>query len=85
MPATIRCRLLRWRQITKAIATRATTTLAEPSVHAAISRGRLMAAGTDGFAKVVVALVAMALVIWRHRGNLQRIVAGSEPKIGQKS
>ena len=55
------------------------------SVVAAISLPLLMAAGTDGFAKVVVALVAMALVIWRHRSNLQRIVVGSEPKIGQKS
>lgn len=25
-----------------------------------------------------------ALVIWRHRGNLSRIRAGTEPKIGQK-
>ena len=44
-----------------------------------------MAAGNDGSAKVVVALVAMALVIWCHRSNLQRIVAGTEPKIGQKA
>ena len=55
------------------------------SVVAAISLPLLMAAGTDGSAKVVVALVAMALVIWRHRSNLQRIVAGTEPKIGQKA
>ena len=54
------------------------------SVVAAISLPLLMAAGTDSSAKVVVALVAMALVIWRHRSNLQRIVAGSEPRIGQK-
>ncbi|EAU74651.1 glycerol-3-phosphate 1-O-acyltransferase PlsY [Synechococcus sp. RS9916] len=54
------------------------------SVLAAISLPLLMAASTDGSAKVVVALVAMALVIWRHRSNLQRIVAGTEPKIGQK-
>jgi len=33
----------------------------------------------------VVALVAMALVIWRHRSNLQRIVAGTEPRLGQKA
>ena len=55
------------------------------SVVAAISLPLLMTAGTDGSAKVVVALVAMALVIWRHRSNLQRIVAGTEPKIGQKA
>ena len=55
------------------------------SMVAAISLPLLMTAGTDGSAKVVVALVAMALVIWRHRSNLQRIVAGTEPKIGQKA
>ena len=55
------------------------------SVVAAISLPLLMAAGTDGTAKLVVALVAMALVVWRHRSNLQRIKAGTEPKIGQKA
>ena len=55
------------------------------SVVAAISLPLLMAAGTNGTAKLVVALVAMALVVWRHRSNLQRIKAGTEPKIGQKA
>jgi glycerol-3-phosphate acyltransferase PlsY len=55
------------------------------SVVAAISLPLLMAAGSDGNAKLVVALVAMALVIWRHRSNLQRIVAGTEPRLGQKA
>ena len=55
------------------------------SVVAAISLPLLMAAGTDGTAKVVVALVAMALVVWRHRSNLQRIKAGTEPRLGQKA
>ena len=55
------------------------------SVVAAISLPLLMAAGTEGTAKLVVALVAMALVVWRHRSNLQRIKAGTEPKIGQKA
>lgn len=54
------------------------------SVVAAISLPLLMAAG-EGTAKLVVALVAMALVIWRHRSNLQRIMAGTEPKIGEKA
>ena len=54
------------------------------SVVAAISLPLLMAAGTDGTAKLVVALVAMALVVWRHRSNLQRIKAGTEPRLGQK-
>ena len=55
------------------------------SVVGAISLPLLMAAGTEGTAKLVVALVAMALVVWRHRSNLQRIKAGTEPKIGQKA
>ena len=55
------------------------------SVVAAISLPLLMATGSDGNAKLVVALVAMALVIWRHRSNLQRIVAGTEPRLGQKA
>ena len=55
------------------------------SVVAAISLPLLMAAGTEGTAKLVVALVAMALVVWRHRSNLQRIKAGTEPRLGQKA
>ena len=54
------------------------------SVVAAISLPLLMAAGSEGIAKLVVALVAMALVIWRHRSNLQRIMTGTEPRLGQK-
>ena len=55
------------------------------SVVAAINLPLLMATSTEGSAKLVVALVAMALVVWRHRSNLQRIKAGTEPKIGQKA
>jgi len=25
------------------------------------------------------------LVIWRHRSNLQRLLAGTEPRVGDKS
>ena len=55
------------------------------SVVAAISLPLLMATSTEGSAKLVVALVAMALVVWRHRSNLQRIKAGTEPRLGQKA
>ena len=54
------------------------------SVVAAISLPLLMAAGAPSNANLVVALVAMALVVWRHRSNLQRIKAGTEPRLGQK-
>ena len=60
-------------------------TVSLSSVVAATSLPLLMAAGSDSNANLVLALVAMALVIWRHRSNLQRIVAGTEPRLGQKS
>ena len=55
------------------------------SVVAAISLPLLMTAGSDSNANLLVALVAMVLVLWRHRSNIQRLINGTEPKIGQKS
>ena len=55
------------------------------SVVAAISLPLLMAAGSGSNANLVVALVAMALVLWRHRSNIQRLINGTEPKVGKKS
>ena len=54
------------------------------SVVAAVSLPLLMAAGSDSNANLVVALVAMALVLWRHRSNIQRLINGTEPQVGQK-
>ena len=34
---------------------------------------------------MLVSLVAMALVLWRHRSNIQRLLNGTEPKVGNKS
>ena len=34
-------------------------------------------------AYLIVSFAAMAMVIWRHRSNLQRLIAGTEPKIGK--
>lgn len=35
---------------------------------------------------VLLALLAIsALLLWRHRANLRRLLAGTEPKIGQKT
>jgi len=49
----------------------------------------LMAWGTTGSAArlpyTLLALAAMALVIWRHRGNMKRIRMGQEPRLGQKA
>ena len=54
------------------------------SVVAALSLPLLMAAGSGSNANLVVALVAMLLVLWRHRSNIQRLINGTEPKVGQK-
>ena len=54
------------------------------SVLAAISLPLLMAAGTDSNANLVVAMVAMLLVLWRHRSNIKRLINGTEPKLSQK-
>ena len=32
---------------------------------------------------LVISLLAMTLVVWRHRDNIVRLIKGTEPKIGQ--
>ena len=55
------------------------------SVVAAIGLPLLMLASGGSTAYVVVSLVASLMVLWRHRSNIERLLAGTEPKIGQKS
>ena len=55
------------------------------SVMAALSLPVLMWAAGEGIAYRSVAIIAMVLVVWRHRSNIKRLLAGSEPKLGQKS
>ncbi|GLR66250.1 glycerol-3-phosphate acyltransferase [Acidocella aquatica] len=33
----------------------------------------------------LLALIIAALVFWKHRANIERLLAGTEPKIGQKA
>ena len=54
------------------------------SVVAAIGLPVLMVLSGGSSAYVVVSLVASLMVLWRHRSNIQRLIAGTEPKIGQK-
>lgn len=54
------------------------------SVLAAVSLPLLMIRFSGIGSYILIALVAMALVLWRHRSNLSRILEGSEPKLGQK-
>ena len=55
------------------------------SVIAALSLPLLMVSSTGSPPYILVALVAMVLVLWRHRSNIQRLINGTEPKVGQKS
>ena len=34
---------------------------------------------------LALSLVTMAIVLWRHRSNIQRLLIGKEPKIGQSN
>ena len=54
------------------------------SVVAAIGLPVLMVlAGASG-ASISVSIVASVLVLWRHRSNFERLIAGTEPRIGAK-
>ena len=55
------------------------------SVVAAIGLPLLMVVSGGSSAYVVVSLVASLMVLWRHRSNIERLIAGTEPKIGQKA
>ena len=54
------------------------------SVIAAIGLPVLMVISGSSSAYVVVSLVASVLVLWRHRSNIERLIAGTEPSIGQR-
>ena len=54
------------------------------SVVAALGPPLLMLAAGQSSAYISVSLVAALLVLWRHRSNVQRLIAGTEPRIGQK-
>ena len=55
------------------------------SVVAAIGLPLLMLISGGSSAYVAVSLVASLMVLWRHRSNIERLLAGTEPKIGQKA
>ena len=55
------------------------------SVVAAIGLPVLMVlAGANG-ASIRVSVVASVMVLWRHRSNIERLIAGTEPRIGAKA
>lgn len=55
------------------------------SVVAAISLPVLMLISGGSSAYLVVSLVASLMVLWRHRSNIERLIAGTEPRIGAKA
>ena len=54
------------------------------SVVAAIGLPVLMLISGGSSAYFVVSLVASLMVLWRHRSNIERLLAGTEPRIGKK-
>ena len=55
------------------------------SVVAAIGLPVLMLISGGSSAYLVVSLLASVLVLWRHRSNIERLIAGTEPRIGAKA
>ena len=59
------------------------------SLTAGVLLPMLMVWGKAGSAALLpytlLALAAMVLVIWRHRGNIKRIRMGQEPRLGRKA
>jgi glycerol-3-phosphate acyltransferase PlsY len=55
------------------------------SLGAAFSLPLLMLAASAPPAYLALGLLAGLLVIWRHRSNLERLLAGTEPRVGDKS
>lgn len=54
------------------------------SLLGAIAVNLLMLAAGEPTAYIIFAAIAGVYVFWRHQTNIQRLLAGTEPKIGQK-
>ncbi|MGB8697920.1 MAG: glycerol-3-phosphate 1-O-acyltransferase PlsY [Thermosynechococcaceae cyanobacterium] len=55
------------------------------SICGAIALPILMAVFKEPLAYVLFGLVGSAYVIWRHQTNVQRLFAGTEPRLGEKT
>ncbi|MBD2327475.1 glycerol-3-phosphate 1-O-acyltransferase PlsY [Alkalinema sp. FACHB-956] len=55
------------------------------SIAAALGAMILMLVFQQPIAYCLLAIAGGIYVIWRHRSNIQRLLAGTEPKIGQKT
>lgn len=54
------------------------------SIFGAVSVIAFMLLFAQPLPYVLFAIAGGAYVIWRHRSNIQRLIAGTEPKLGQK-
>ena len=59
--------------------------LASVSASLALPLIMFMSFGNSNISRpfIIISLLAMILVVWRHRENIVRLIKGEEPKIGQ--
>lgn len=65
------------------LATAKMTRISSASALVAFAAAPLLAFVFAGFTAGLAAAVIAALVFWRHEGNIRRLLAGTEPRIGQ--
>jgi len=64
------------------LATAKLTRISSASALVAFAPAPLLAWGFGGTAAGLAMLAISALVVWRHQGNIRRLMAGTEPRIG---
>ena len=65
------------------LATAMLTRISSASALVAFALAPLLAWGFGGTAPAFAMLAVSALVVWRHEGNIRRLLAGTEPRIGE--
>ena len=60
------------------------TRISSASALAAFALAPLLALVLSGLEHALLALLVGVLIFWRHEANIRRLLAGTEPRIGQK-